>query len=169
MVSEAFSNQANFIVEQFLDSRWKSVSSHISKTEADDTAKAIVENAKNMQVRVVQQATEASESELKDVSNAANEQNLRILIAEDDPINQKVVVALLSKIPCQCDVVENGAEAVAALMRSSYDIVLMDIQMPVMDGVTATQEIRSLGSTISKVPIIAVTANVDQRDRDGRN
>jgi len=167
MVSAAASNQADFVVEKMLEGRWQIVSSHPNKTKAAEAAKAIIEIEENMQVRIVGPSTEGSERQSEGASNAANERNLRILIAEDDPINQRVVVGLLSKIiPCQCDVVENGAEAVAALMRSSYDIVLMDIQMPVMDGVTATQEIRSLGGTISQVPIVAVTANVDQRDRE---
>ena len=119
-----------------------------------------------MQVRVVQQAAKVSESDSENAVSTANEQDLRILIAEDKPINQKVVVGLLSPLSCQCDVVGSGAEAVAALMRSSYDIVLMDVQMPVMDGVKATQEIRSLGGAIGKVPIIAITANAMQGDRE---
>jgi CheY-like chemotaxis protein len=106
--------------------------------------------------------TIGSNNHTKEASN----RDLRFLIAEDDEVNQRVIVGLLSQLPCQCDVVGNGAEAVAALMRSTYDIVFMDIQMPVMDGVTATREIRALGGEIGQVPIVAVTAHAMEGDRE---
>ena len=158
--------QAGFAVEQLLDGRWEGVSLHDSKADADETAKALIEDIKDLQVRVVQQATEALESESENALNEADERELRILIAEDKLINQKVVIGLLSQIPCQYDVVENGAEAIAALIRSPYDIVLMDVQMPGTDGVAATKQIRSLGGPISKIPIIAITANAMAGDRE---
>ena len=107
-----------------------------------------------------------AESESENTVNEFEDQELRVLIAEDDPINQKVVIAMLGQLPCQCDVVGNGAEAIAALMRSHYDIVLMDVQMPGMDGVAATKEIRALGGPINKIPIIAITANAMAGDRE---
>jgi CheY-like chemotaxis protein len=119
-----------------------------------------------MRMRVVEKATDDSRGGSQSLTKDEIERNLRILIVEDNLTNQKVVVGLLSQIPCQCEVVENGAEAVAALMRSPYDVVFMDIQMPVMDGVTATQEIRSLGGEVSGVPIIAITADAMQGDRE---
>jgi CheY-like chemotaxis protein len=144
----------------------QSVSSHDNKADADNTAKAISAGIQDVQVRVVAQPTEFSESEPENAVNEVDEQELRILIVEDNLINQKVVIGLLSQVPCQYDVVENGAEAIAALMRSPYDIVLMDMQMPVMDGVTATKEIRLLGDPISKIPIIAITADAMTGDRE---
>jgi PAS domain S-box-containing protein len=91
---------------------------------------------------------------------------LRILVAEDNPINQKVISAMLGPIDCRFEFVQDGLEAVAAVTRSSYDLVLMDIEMPQMDGMEATKRIRSLPNKISAVPIIAMTANVMQGDRE---
>ena len=67
---------------------------------------------------------------------------------------------------CQFDIVDNGLEAVAAVTRSSYDLVLMDIQMPEMDGIAATKQIRSLAGPVGQIPIIAMTANAMQGDRE---
>lgn len=90
---------------------------------------------------------------------------LRILIAEDNQINQKVISGLLAPLDCQIDIVENGLLAIAAVTRSNYDLVLMDVHMPEMDGVTATQKIRSLPEPVASIPIIAITANAMQGDR----
>jgi signal transduction histidine kinase/CheY-like chemotaxis protein/HPt (histidine-containing phosphotransfer) domain-containing protein len=84
---------------------------------------------------------------------------LRILLAEDNKINQKFAVALLQKAGHAVEVVENGQEAVDAVRRSTYDVVLMDAQMPELDGVGATREIRTLPAPKCAIPIIAMTAN----------
>jgi len=84
---------------------------------------------------------------------------LRILLAEDNKINQKFAVALLQKAGYAIDVVENGNQAVDAVRRSDYDVVLMDVQMPELDGVGATREIRGLPQPKCAIPIIALTAN----------
>ena len=91
---------------------------------------------------------------------------LRILVAEDNLVNQKVIMCMLEVIDCQVDVVENGVEAVSAVTDTPYDLVLMDIQMPEMDGVTATKSIRSLTGASSAIPIIALTANAMRGDRE---
>ncbi len=85
----------------------------------------------------------------------------RILVVEDNVINQKVMLKILQKNGCQPDVVDNGREAVERLSRKSYDLVLMDIQMPVMNGFEATSAIRNPSNNCldPQVPIIAVTAN----------
>ena len=84
---------------------------------------------------------------------------LRILLAEDNKINQQLVTMLLRKADHQVDVVENGALAVEAVRTADYDLVLMDVQMPVLDGVEATRRIRALPAPKNKVPIIALTAH----------
>jgi PAS domain S-box-containing protein len=89
----------------------------------------------------------------------------RILVAEDHPVNQAVVVRFLQKMGLAADVVENGREALWALERSTYSLVLMDVQMPVMDGLEATREIRRSGQWPG-LPVIALTAGAMQKDHD---
>lgn len=91
---------------------------------------------------------------------------LRILVAEDNDINQKVIQSLLAPLKCQIEIVGNGLEAVSAAIRSTYDVILMDVQMPEMDGPTATREIRRIAGEASDVPIIALTANAMKGDRE---
>ncbi len=95
-------------------------------------------------------------------------ENTRVLVAEDNPTNQRVVMAFLKKLGCVAEVVDNGAEAVARLREKPFDIVLMDCQMPIMDGYEATGRIRNQksGALNSSIPIVAVTANALQGDRE---
>lgn len=85
----------------------------------------------------------------------------RILVAEDNIINQKIITTILEKLGYGADIVGNGAEAVKAVEVRRYDFVLMDVQMPEMDGLEATQKIRALESSASdrNLPIIAMTAH----------
>jgi len=91
---------------------------------------------------------------------------IRILVAEDNEVNRSVIRGLLTKSGHAVDIVVDGVEAVAAAMRSAYDLILMDVQMPKMDGVAATARIRSLSGEAGRVPIIAVTANAMAGDRE---
>jgi PAS domain S-box-containing protein len=93
---------------------------------------------------------------------------IRILLVEDNPINQKVAQAMLKKMGFRADVVANGKEAVNALKMIPYDLVLMDCQMPLMDGFEATRCIRQQGSKAlnPRIPIIAMTALAMQGDRE---
>lgn len=84
----------------------------------------------------------------------------RLLLAEDVSVNRELIRGVLKPSGALLDEVENGAQAVAALERTPYDLVLMDMQMPVMDGLTATAAIRALGGRCAEVPIIALTASV---------
>jgi PAS domain S-box-containing protein len=88
----------------------------------------------------------------------------RILVAEDNPVNQRVLLAQLEKLGYQARAVASGMEAIEALKQEKYDLVLMDCQMPRMDGFEATRRIRESGSP--HVPIVAVTANAMAGDRD---
>ena len=85
---------------------------------------------------------------------------LRILMADDAPANRELVSAILGGMGLSIDTVENGAEAVEAVRSGTYDLVLMDMHMPVMDGLMATREIRAMTRELGHMPIIALTANV---------
>jgi len=90
-----------------------------------------------------------------------------ILLVEDNAINQKIVLLSLDKLVKQIDVANNGKEALDMFGTKKYDAILMDIQMPVMDGLTATKKIREIESTSEQsVPILAITANALAGDRD---
>lgn len=91
---------------------------------------------------------------------------LRILIAEDHPYNQKLMVARLSGGGNQITVANNGIEAVEKARAETYDLILMDVRMPEMDGITATAQIRQLPPPHGEVPIIAVTAHAMRGDRE---
>ncbi|HEY4134051.1 MAG TPA: response regulator [Alphaproteobacteria bacterium] len=90
---------------------------------------------------------------------------LRILLAEDNKINQKYAIALLEKRH-QLTIAENGVQAVEAMRRGEFDVVLMDIQMPELDGIGATRQIRALPAPKCDVPIIAMTANAQAGARE---
>ena len=93
---------------------------------------------------------------------------MRILLVEDNPTNQQVALGILEKLGFRADAVGNGREAIAALEKSAYDLVFMDVQMPVMDGFEATAAIRSGQTAIAnpKIPIIAMTAHAMKGDRE---
>ncbi|HEY1796228.1 MAG TPA: response regulator [Stellaceae bacterium] len=84
---------------------------------------------------------------------------LRVLLAEDHKINQRLAILLLKGADHQVEIAENGREAVAAVKQNDFDVVLMDVQMPVLDGVQATRQIRDLPAPKNAVPIIALTAH----------
>lgn len=97
-----------------------------------------------------------------------NYHNVRILIAEDNIVNQKVALGLLKKLGLRAEAVANGLEVIKALEMIHYDLVLMDVQMPEMDGYEATKHIRNLKPSDKnhKIPIIAMTANAMLSDRN---
>jgi two-component system sensor histidine kinase/response regulator len=103
-----------------------------------------------------EQAEAAARDELK---------GMRILLVDDNRENQLVATELLGNVGCQVTVASNGLEALTLVKRLPFDIVLMDMQMPVMDGITATHEIRLLPN-VGSLPIVAMTANAMKEERD---
>ena len=101
---------------------------------------------------------------------AASASTYRVLLAEDNEINQIVASEVLTKSGYRCEVVDNGQKAVAAVQRERFDIVLMDCQMPLLDGFDATRLIReqeaAQGAGCRRLPIIALTANAMKGDRE---
>ena len=92
--------------------------------------------------------------------------SLRILLAEDNAVNQKVALRLLDQLGYRADVAWNGLEALEALERRSYDVVLMDVQMPELDGLDASRRICERWPAEERPRIIAMTANAMPEDRE---
>jgi two-component system sensor histidine kinase/response regulator len=102
------------------------------------------------------------------LSGSEHLQGLRLLLAEDNPINQKLAVKLLEKNQHQVDLAQDGQEAIQLLQETQYDLVLMDMMMPVMDGLEATRQWRlhEQQHQLQLMPIIAMTANAMQGDKE---
>ncbi len=121
-----------------------------------------------LHLRVVNEAKTArdavSEPALPNLSDKPR--SLRLLIAEDNPINQKVLMHMLKRRQHEIDIASNGDEAVELARRTVYDLIFMDCQMPVMDGLAATRCIRADAGPNQETPIIAVTANAFEEDHN---
>lgn len=140
----------------------------VKKNLLFDCLRAIVSDTENegaLELRPIITRHNIAESKKK---------NIRILIVEDNKTNREVAVIILQKIGYKTDVVINGIEAVSAVQEKEYDLVLMDVQMPEMDGLTATQEIRRIENESpdlipgnrKRIPIVAMTAHAMQGDRE---
>jgi len=103
----------------------------------------------------------------KDVADVqSSDTSFNILVAEDNGINQRMIKAFLTTAGHRVTIANNGSEAIAAVQDDVFDLILMDVQMPVVDGITATRTIRSLPGPVSAIPIIALTANAMSGDRE---
>lgn len=92
--------------------------------------------------------------------------SMHILVVEDNVINQKVILGMLRHFGYEADVVVNGEQSVQAVQDKGYDLVFMDVQMPIMDGYRATELIRQLPGDKGKTTIVAMTANAMEGDRE---
>lgn len=108
----------------------------------------------------------SNNSDLGETSTFASTLPLRILLAEDNAVNQKIALHLLESLGYQVDVVSDGLEVLNTLHHQKYDVVLMDLQMPKMDGLTATRQILQEFAEENRPKIIAMTASVMQQDKE---
>jgi len=120
------------------------------------------------QTRSLQQRSTTTRSAAHELLNLLADRHAHILVAEDNLTNQQVALSILKHLGLQADAVANGADALRVLDSQTYDLILMDVQMPVMDGMEATRQIRlaELAAGKPRLPIIAMTANAMRGDRD---
>ncbi|MEJ2617393.1 MAG: ATP-binding protein, partial [Ignavibacteriaceae bacterium] len=130
-------------------------------------------NVSNSFDRIYNLDSEKVESKHKTEANKPEENDLRVkrskqklLLAEDNIINQKVAIKLLNNAGYYVEAVDNGLKALSAVKNDSYSLVLMDIQMPEMDGLTASAQIRKLNNGKKDIPIIAITAHALAGDKE---
>ncbi len=117
-------------------------------------------------LKIGEAITQHSSSQPAQDANTFTPLKAHILVAEDNNINQIVIKKMLSKIGCSHVVVANGVGAIHALQKEAFDLILMDCQMPELDGFEATRRIRQMSEPFRNLPIIALTAGALQEDRD---
>jgi len=118
-------------------------------------------------VQIVEGATAAVQPPPQQPAPATDEQrSLKVLLAEDQPVNQKLMMAVMERLGHDLTIAENGVEAIRRLREDRFDLILMDIQMPLMDGIQATKVIRSFDEPWHDIPIVAVTAHAMDGHRE---
>ncbi len=146
------------------DGRWEYVTKPLRRKELFDA----VERQLGLVAREpAPEAADAGSDTADDERAARPPLKLHVLVAEDNLINQEVLREHLSEFGCTFKVADNGEQAVQAFSKTQYDVILMDCQMPVMDGLSATAEIRALEQRhgLKRTPIVAVSAHAFERER----
>jgi CheY-like chemotaxis protein len=124
----------------------------------------VTQSATKMQAPSIVEDNNSKDSKVG--SMHSKPRSLRILLAEDNPINQMMMMKMLNKLGYNADIAANGLEVLKFLEIQPYDLILMDIQMPEMDGFQATREIRKLWASGDRPKIIAITANALEGDQE---
>ena len=138
------------------------IAAYLTKPLGQKELRRTVQNVLDQTARKSSEARSAARTRL-----SAPDKNLRVLLAEDNEVNQRLATALLKKHGYTVSVAKNGAEAISAFETGQFDLILMDIQMPVMSGLEATANIRAQEQlTGGHIPIIALTAHAMSEDRD---
>ncbi len=154
-------NKRPFIVEQKLDYDKIAIGVDGEETEVQEESSKLT---RDMDVEVDEKNEFKKAIDISTTYNSDNKK--RILLVEDNPISQNVEMKLLKSVGYDVDAVSSGEEAIDAVITGRYNVVLMDIEMPGMNGLTATQKIRELDNDARKIPIIAVTAHSSMKDRE---
>ena len=149
--------------ESILGSNWRDAV--IAKAVGSEVADTVKDDVSSAPVQQDQSPIEAPASQLAASPND-NDGAIRILLAEDNAINALLTRTLLEADGCYVDVVEDGSLAVDAMRVNKYDMILMDMRMPNMDGLESTRKIRTLSNEAKAIPIVALTANAFDDDRN---
>ena len=139
--------------------RFPEIDSYIQKPVLQSSLFDCISTAMKGSINPVNPLYTVKEYEEFDANNAS------VLVVEDNNANQQVAIGMLERLGCIVSVADNGIEAVNLVSRNRFEIILMDCNMPVMDGYEATTQIRKMESAVSNIPIIAMTANVQDGER----
>ena len=139
---------------------------HRAEAESAGLASALTKPVLMSRLRVTLAAAVGSQVEPPPAGPSAKQARGRVLVVDDDEVNQIVAAGILRSLGFDADIVDSGADAIAAMTRTSYDAVLMDVRMPDMDGYRATAEIRRQESGSRRTPVLALTAGASEGERE---
>ena len=141
-------------------------SSDVKKSNKDDeSSEEIKDESKTEQPQDLSEEIDDSSDDDEEETTVISGRK-KILLVEDNPISQNVEMNILKKSGYSVVAVTNGEDAIEAVKTNEFSLVLMDVEMPNMDGLTATKLIRNLDSSVNQIPIIAVTAHSSMKDRE---
>ena len=163
-VTSAVGAGSTFTVRLQLPIGKRKSEAHAVAPRVDALAAPVPQAPQGQAAQPVQQATTHKSEVPAQAQGQASA--MRVLVAEDHPINQKLVGVLLARMGCQTCFCENGLLAVEQVQQQDFDLVLMDVNMPVMDGLTAIRRIRAMPGDVARVPIVVLTADVMNEARD---